>query len=253
MIRIEHLSAGYGKHMILNDLTLTIPDHSITAVIGPNGSGKSTLLKSFFQLADITSGEMYLNKESISSMRPKQLAQKICYLSQHHSLPSITVERLILHGRFPHLGYPRSYTNEDYEICEKSMAQAGILHLRNKNVSALSGGEQQKVFLAMAYSGQADILLFDEPTTYLDISCQIELLRTMSELRKDGKTILTVLHDMNYALKIADQLVVMNQGQIVACGTPDEIYHSHIIDEVFGISIQKIVDQNGNSHYVTDL
>lgn len=121
-----------------------------------------------------------------------------------------------------------------------------------KTASALARSKQ-KVFLAMAYSGQADILLFDEPTTYLDISCQIELLRTMSELRKDGKTILTVLHDMNYALKIADQLVVMNQGQIVACGTPDEIYHSHIIDEVFGISIQKIVDQNGNSHYVTDL
>lgn len=97
------------------------------------------------------------------------------------------------------------------------------------------------------------LILFDEPTTYLDISCQIELLRTMSELQKNGKTILTVLHDMNYALKIADQLVVMNQGQIVACGTPDEIYHSHIIDEVFGISIQRIVEQNGNSHYVTDL
>lgn len=253
MIKIEHLSAGYGKHMILKDLNLTIPEHSITVVIGPNGSGKSTLLKSFFKLADITNGDIYLNDTSILKMNAKQLARKMCYLSQHHSHPSISVERMVLHGRFPHLSYPRSYTSADYAICEKSMTQAGILDLKHKNVSSLSGGEMQKVFLAMAYAGEADILLFDEPTTFLDVSCQMNLLHAMSGLKRDGKTIITVLHDLNYALKISEQLVVMNKGQIVAYGTPDELFKSHIIDEVFGITMHKIQDSYGNFHYVTNL
>lgn len=253
MINLENLSAGYGKHIILDNLNLTIPDHSITTIIGPNGSGKSTLLKSFFHLADIMNGDISLDNTSILNIKPKQLAQKFCYLSQHHSHPSISVERMVLHGRFPHLDYPRSYSSEDYVICEKSMEQAGILHLKRKNMLSLSGGEIQKVFLAMAYAGQADILLFDEPTTYLDISCQIELLNAFSELRKNGKTIITVLHDLNYALKISDYLIVMNQGKVISFGTPDEIYKSHVIDKTFGISMLKIPDQFGNNHYVTNL
>lgn len=253
MIKIEHLTAGYGKHRILKDLTLTIPEHSITGIIGPNGSGKSTLLKSFFRLADITNGDISLNDISILKMNEKQLAKMMSYLSQHHAKPSISVERMVLHGRFPHLNYPRSYTSIDYAICEKAMAQAGILSLRNKNVSSLSGGEMQKVFLAMAYAKEAEIYLFDEPTTYLDVSCQINLLHAMTELKKEGKTIITVLHDLNYALNISEQLVVMDKGQIIAYGSPDEIYGSHIIDEVFGVSMQKLKDSYGNFHYVTTL
>lgn len=253
MIRLEHLSAGYGKHFIINNLNLTIPECSITAVIGPNGSGKTTLLKAFFQLAKIFTGEIYVNDTSISQMNEKQLAQKMCYLSQHHSPPNISVERMVLHGRFPHLSYPRCYTSEDYAICERSMAQAGILELKTKKVSSLSGGEMQKVFLAMAYAGQADILLFDEPTTFLDVSCQVELLHAMSSLRKEGKTILTVLHDLNYALKISDQLIVMEKGRIVAYASPDEIFKSNIIDGVFGITMHRLQDSYGNFHYVTDM
>lgn len=253
MIKIDHLSVGYGKQLILNDLNLIIPENSITAVIGPNGCGKSTLLKSFFHLADISTGDIYLNNTPISKMTTKELAQKMSYLSQHHSHPALCVERMVLHGRFAHLSSPRSYRKEDYMICEKSMEQAGILHLRNKNVSSLSGGEIQKVFLAMAYAGDAEILLFDEPTTYLDISCQLELLHAMFKLRSEGKTIVTVLHDLNYALKISDCLVVMNDGKIITSGTPDEIFQSNTLDEVFQISIHKVQDASGNVHYVTGL
>lgn len=128
-----------------------------------------------------------------------------------------------------------------------------VSYIYKKNVTALWGVETQKVFLAMAYAGQADILLFDEPTTYLDISCRIDLLNAFSELRKNGKTLITVLHDLNYALKISDYIIVMNQGKVISYGTPDEIFESHVIDKIFRISTPKILDQFDNSHYVTNL
>jgi iron complex transport system ATP-binding protein len=252
MIEFKHLSAGYGKDLIIQDIDLKIPSNTITTIIGPNGSGKSTLIKSFFNFCNIRNGDLMIDQQSILHIHSKELAKKVFYFSQHHNNPSITVAKMVLHGRFPHIHYPRTYTSSDLSICDEAMRRAGVFEFRNKMMSELSGGEQQKVYLAMVFAGQTDILLLDEPTTYLDITCQLELFHTMQSLKQEGRTILAVLHDINYALNLSDQIIVMNNGKVQAYGTPDDIYSSQILSQVFHIQLKKAIDQDGCSHYVFD-
>ena len=249
MLRFDRLSAGYGRRQVLYDIDARMPDGRITAVLGPNGSGKSTLIKSVAGLCRRLGGEVYLAERRVEEYSEKELARKIFYLAQSHPDSSIRTERLVLHGRFPHLSYPRHYSAEDYRCCESAMERTGITSLRDKRLNELSGGQRQKAYLAMALAGQADVLLFDEPTTYLDIQYQTDLFRLLGSLRDTGKTIVAVLHDLDYALRLADFILLLKEGELVMQGTPQEVWESGQIGEVFQVKSGRVADGEGRMHY----
>lgn len=252
MLKLSNICAGYNKNSIINNIDALFPQSSITSIIGPNGSGKSTLLKSIIGLCDINAGTILIDNKNITCDRAI-ISQSISYMAQSHSAPSLSVERTILHGRFPYLKYPRHYTEDDVELCRKVMKEVGIYDLRHKSAANLSGGELQKVYLAMALVRQCDIYIFDEPNSFLDIKYQLELLDCMKSLRHEGKTVITVLHDLNYAMQISDQIIVMNEGKVTASGTPDEIYDSKIIDKIFDMKCRKAVMEDGAVNYFMTL
>jgi ABC-type cobalamin/Fe3+-siderophores transport system ATPase subunit len=253
MLKLENITAGYNKVPVISDISIEFEQGRITTIIGPNGSGKSTLLKAIADLCDIWSGSLYLNGKSRKEIGRKEYARQLTYLSQSRQAGAITVSRMVLHGRFPHLSYPRHYTKEDFEHCRRAMERVGILPLRDKKVEELSGGQKQKVYLAMALAGDADTLLLDEPATYLDIRYQLELLEMMRQLKEQGKTVIAVLHDLNYAMHVSDRIVVLNNGRIVMQGTPQQIHESGIINEVFQINAGNVEGADGRKHYYFDL
>lgn len=240
MLEVKHISAGYSGKEVLHSVSLDAQAGQITAILGPNGCGKSTLLKSFCGIVSATSGHIMLDGQDLLALSQKQLAQKVSYLAQSRQIPDITVGRLVLHGRFPYLNYPRRYRQEDHLIAQKVMEQMNILELAETPLSQLSGGQQQKAYIAMALAQDTDIILMDEPTTYLDVSYQLQVLRQARTLANSGKHVLMVLHDLSHALETADQVVLMKDGAVVMQGTPEEVYKSGAIDEVFGIKLVRI-------------
>lgn len=249
MIKMEQVSAGYGKQVTIRGIDAEFRQGEMTVVVGPNGSGKSTLVKSIVGLNQILEGTIRIHGEDVKQLGSKRTAQMVSYLPQNRNLPSITAERMVLHGRFPYLSYPRRYSGEDERHVKEAMKRLGIWELRNREVARLSGGERQKVYLAMALAGDTEILILDEPTTYLDICCQIEFMKLLEELRNEGKTLVVILHDLNAALQQADQILVMQQGRVAGMGTPKDMVHSGILEEAFQIGIQCFCDEAGKNHY----
>lgn len=234
-ISIKNISAGYGNKAFLQNISQEIFLGETTVILGPNGCGKSTLLKCIARQLPLMKGEISLCGTDIQRIKPKDYAQQLSYLKQNREFPSISAESLVLHGRFPYLGFPRQYSEKDKRIAKEAMLKTGVWDLRHKLVSELSGGECQKVYLAMALAQSTEILLLDEPTTFLDIQVQLEFLSLLKALKKDGKTILLVLHDLNAALKISDRLLLMKEGAIVSDGKPEALLESGAIDQVFQI------------------
>ena len=192
MLEIKNLWAGYEERTVLKNLNLTIPEGKVTVILGPNGCGKSTFLKSLCGILNIESGQVILDGTDLLSQPPRQLAQSIAYLSQSRQIPDITAYRLVLHGRFPYLGYPRRYRKEDHAIARSVMEQMGVLELADTLMEKLSGGQRQKVYIAMALAQDTPVILLDEPTTYLDISHQLQLPLTplslpASEVKRNSK------------------------------------------------------------------
>lgn len=240
MLEIKNIHAGYFKKDVLHGVSLDAHTGQITAILGPNGCGKSTLLKSICGIIPVTSGQVLLNGENLSALPQNQIAQKIAYLSQSKQIPDITVKRLVLHGRFPYLSYPRRYRQEDYLAVKKVMEQMNISELSEIPLNQLSGGQQQKAYIAMALAQDTSIILLDEPTTYLDISHQLQILQQVRELANSGKYIIMVIHDLAYALETADQIVLMQEGLVVMQGTPEKIYETGLLDEIFNIKITRV-------------
>lgn len=241
MFEIKNLSAGYGKAPILQNVSLSCEYGTITTIIGVNGCGKSTLLKSAVGLTNIFSGEIKINGSSLLTMRENIRAQKISYLAQSKNVPDITVENLVLHGRFPYLSYPRKYRPCDRAAASEAMKKMGIHSLANRPLRELSGGMRQKVYIAMALCQETDVILMDEPTSYLDIDRQFKLADTMKNLANEGHTVLAVLHDIILALKISDRIAVMKNGTIVFTGTPEEILAKKIIPRIFHVDIIPVI------------
>lgn len=244
MISINNLTVAYKNSVVLHNINLQIESEKITTIIGPNGSGKSTLIKCLSKQLDPQNGDIAVAGKPINLYSPKEYAKRVSYLKQHRDIPMISVERLVLHGRFPHMGFPRKYTDEDRILAEKAMKQTGVWHLRHKDLCNISGGECQKVYLAMILAQNTDILLLDEPSTYLDIRYQIDLLHLLWDLRNEGKTIITVLHDINSAVQISDYVCVLNKGEKVFFGSPTEMVESQIINNVFGVQLTTIPVDN---------
>lgn len=249
MIEAKHLSAGYPGKPVLSDVSFTVPQGQITVILGPNGCGKSTLLKALCGILPADSGEITINVQNISALPPKALARQVAYLAQSRQVPDITARRMVLHGRFPYLGYPRRYSREDLAIAQAAMKQMGIESLADTPLSALSGGQRQKVYLAMALAQNTPVILLDEPTTYLDVAHQLQMMEHANYLCREGKTVVMVLHDLSMALQTAHRVILMDQGSIVLEGTAEKIFQSGCLDRVFGVKVRRVQTPGGWHYY----
>ena len=237
MLEIKDLSAGYARRTVITDINATFKKGSLISIIGPNGSGKSTLLKAITGIIPAMSGDVFLDSVPIMELTQKQRAQKIAYLPQGKNTPDMTVGRLVLHGRFPHISYPRHYTPRDREIALDAMKKTGVDRFAERPLLELSGGMRQNAFIAMALAQDTDFILLDEPTTYLDIKNQLELIKNLKNLTDSGKGIISVMHDLPLALSFSDEIIVINEGCIAKHGTPQAIYDSGVIKDVFKIEL----------------
>lgn len=249
MIEIRNLCAGYGEKEVLHQVNVVFCPGKVTALIGPNGCGKSTLLKSLVRINPHTSGQIYVHGTPIQELSSTQLARQVAYLPQSKKTPDISVLRMVLHGRFAHLSYPRRYRAEDMEIARKALRWAGMEHLAEENVSRLSGGMQQKVYIAMALAQDADTILMDEPTTYLDVAHQLKLMDMAKQLASEGKAVVMVLHDLSQALRTADEVVVLKDGVVLQEGTPDQVFASGNLQAAFGVKVDRHGVENGWHYY----
>ena len=252
MIELKNVCTGYDGKTVLHHVNVTFEPGKITVLVGPNGCGKSTLLKSIVRINPHSSGEVLIGGVSIQKMEQKQLARNVAYLAQNKKAPDISVMKMVLHGRFAHLSYPRKYRQKDIEIAKNALKWAGMEAESEKIVSKLSGGMQQKVYIAMALAQDADTILMDEPTTYLDVVHQLRLMEMARQLAKAGKAVVMVLHDLTQALQIADQVVVLKEGKIIAQGTSDEIYESGSLQRAFGVEVERVHTKSG-WHYLCSL
>lgn len=248
MLEIRNLQAGYPGIEVLHDISFTAQAGQITAILGPNGCGKSTLLKAVGGILPPNSGSIMLDGEALQALPQNRIAQKISYLPQNRQVPDITVGRLVLHGRFPYLRYPRRYRQEDYRIAEKAMEDLRILDLADRPMNRLSGGQQQKAYIAIAIAQDTDVILMDEPTTYLDVAHQLQVLQLARGLADAGKHVIMVIHDLSHALENADQVVLLQSGRIVGQGTPEEVYGCGMLEAVFGVQIHRFQSE-GRWHY----
>jgi len=245
MLELKKLSAGYPGRDVLRDVDLNFAPGRVTVLLGPNGCGKSTLLRAACGLLPVSGGEVLLDGIPLTDYRPQQIAQKIAYLPQSRSVPNITARRMVLHGRFPYLSYPRRYRREDYEAADRALEQVDALEIADCSVAELSGGQRQKVYLAMALAQDTETILMDEPTTYLDIRHQMEVMALARTLAQQGKAVVLVLHDLCLAMEIADEIVVLWDGRLQQAGTPEEVFASGVLNRVMGIALSRTRTEEG--------
>ena len=236
MVELRNLSAGYGTRQVISGIDLEFPAGKVTVLAGPNGCGKSTLLKSVAGMLDCE-GQILLNGEALQSLPPRQRARRVACLPQNRQVPEISVRRLVLHGRFPYLSYPRRYRPEDLAAAETAMTAMGMEDLAERSLTSLSGGQRQKVYIAMLLAQDTPVVLMDEPTTFLDIGHQLQLMGLARQLADRGKTVVLVLHDLPLALAHGDRLVLMKDGHVVMQGAPEDIFQSDAIRQVFGAAL----------------
>ena len=245
MVELQKLCAGYPGRAVLHDISLTVSSGEVLILTGPNGCGKSTLLKTLAGLLPPTQGQILLNGQNMAELRPRQQAQAVAYLPQSRPLPELTALQLVLHGRFPYLSYPRRYGPQDLELARQALAQMDAADLADRPLRGLSGGQRQKVYLAMLLAQDTPIALLDEPTTFLDISHQLQLLQLTRRLAETGKAVLAVLHDLPLAMEHADRIAVLHEGRLSAVGTPDTVFRSGCVDEVFGVRLRRFDAPDG--------
>ena len=247
MLELKNISAGYGNKTVLDSVTSSFEKGKLTSIIGINGCGKSTLLKAILGILPPSSGEIVIDGSNVRELSRNDIAKKIAYLAQGKNTPDMTVEQMVLHGRFPYLSYPRRYKEIDREIARKAMGTVGISHLADKPLYELSGGMRQTTYIAMALAQDTDYILLDEPTTHLDIAHQLDLMRILRGLADSGKGIITVMHDLPLTFDVSDELAVIHNGTIAAKATPGDICHSSIIKDIFDVCIKRM--ENGQFYY----
>ncbi|WP_166267414.1 ABC transporter ATP-binding protein [Marinobacter caseinilyticus] len=237
MLRTEHLSLAYGDKPVVDNVSLAIPEGGITCLLGPNGSGKSTLLKSFAGLLPPRSGQVFLDNRPVAQWDRRRLALRLAMLPQKPIVPvGIRVRDLIALGRFPHRKWWQRNLTTDDNVTIDAMAMTGVSDLAERPVEALSGGQQQRVWIAMALAQETDILLLDEPTTFLDWGYQLEVLELLSTLnRQHGLTVVMSLHDLNQAAQFADRVAVLADGQLDTIGSPAKVITESLVKRVFRV------------------
>ncbi|MGW5108535.1 ABC transporter ATP-binding protein [Nocardia sp. NPDC004123] len=240
----EDITLGYGERIIVDGLSVQIEPGLITTVIGPNGCGKSTLLRSLGRLLRPRSGRVLLDGKAISTMKTKDIARIVGMLPQTPVAPEgLTVADLVARGRHPHQSWLRQWSADDEAEVTAALEQTGIAELAGRTLDELSGGQRQRAWISMALAQGTDILLLDEPTTYLDLAHSLEVLDLVDRLHDDlGRTVVMVLHDLNLAIRYSDRLIVMHAGRIVAQGVPADIIDAELLRAVFGLRAEVLED-----------
>lgn len=249
MIELKNLSVGYPGRQVLTGVDLTFAPGEVTVLLGPNGSGKTTLMRTILGLQPMLSGTILVDGVSADALSLKERARKMSYLAQSRTVPNITVERMVLHGRFPYLSYPRRYRAEDYASVAQAMERAGISDLAHRPLTHLSGGQRQRVYLAMTLAQDTPYVFFDEPTTYLDVARQLDVMETAHLLAQRGKSVTLVIHDLCLALRTAHRVVVLDEGRIRAAGTPQEVFENGVLREVFRVELRRVETSQGYRYY----
>ena len=252
MIEVKNIEFAYEKNKsFIENLNVNIEEGKVTTILGPNGSGKSTLLGIICGLNKISNGEVWINNKNIKKLSYRDLAKEIATVHQQNSVPEdITVEELVSYGRTPYRKYYRGNDEEDNNIVEWAIEKTGLQGLKNKAVMSMSGGERQRVFIAMALAQKSKVLFLDEPTTYLDIYHQIEILELVKELNEEyNLTVVMVLHDINQAIIYSDNIIVMKKGKVIDCGKSNEVINMKLLNEVYNIG-GFIQEHQGEKYFI---
>ena len=249
MIELHKLAAGYPERRVLERVSLQFPDGQITVLAGPNASGKTTLLRTILGLEPRLEGEIFLDGTAQTDLTARELALRVSYLPQSRPVPNIAAGRMVLHGRFPYLGYPRRYRPEDWAMAKAALREAGAEELERQLMSRLSGGQRQRVYLAMLLAQDTRNVLLDEPTTYLDVAHQFRLLSCARRLADRGRAVVLVLHDLCQALRWADRLAVLDGGRLQMADSPEKVFASGVLDRVFGVEVRRFQTPNGWQYY----
>lgn len=253
-LRARNITVGYGPRIIIEGLDIDIPEGELTVIVGPNACGKSTLLRALARMLPVTVGTVDLDGKPIGRQNPKAVARRLGLLPQNPIAPDgIVVEDLVGRGRYPHQGVLRQWSDADERAVENALDRAKVSDLADRNVGELSGGQRQRVWIAMALAQETPLLLLDEPTTYLDIAHQVEVLNLARSLQCDGFTVVVVLHELNLAFRYATNLVVMRDGAIVAQGEVNDVVTAELIEQVYGLPCQLITDPNVDRPLVVPL
>lgn len=247
VLEAQNISVRLGGKDILKDISLRVPHGKITAIIGPNGSGKSTLLKAMARIIPSYVGNILLDDVNLKSFTSKIIAQKIAILTQAPEAPSdLTVRDLVELGRFPYRSWLRKETTEDLKSVQWAMEETNLIPFSERLVNTLSGGERQRAWIAMALAQKPSVLLLDEPTTYLDIAHQLEVMTLLRKLNVEtGITVMMVLHDLNHAYQYSDYVAVIKSGELFASGLTNEIISEQLMQEIFQVQVDMLEASNG--------
>lgn len=248
MIQVQNLSFSYGKQQILKNISLELEAGKLYAVIGVNGSGKTTLIHALARLYS-AEGILTLDGENYQRIPRRQFAQKVALLPQERNIPEISVFELVSSGRYPYLDLSKRLGENDIAIVETAMRETNTEKIAQKSIKRISGGERQRAYIAMLMAQDTPYLLLDEPTTHLDISCAFEVMELLCKLRDAGKCIVTVIHDLSLALKYADELIALSNGEVISKSTPKEAVERGVPERVFGVSCHA-VPLDGEEYYV---
>ena len=236
MIELKALHAAYDGDEILHGIDARFPKGQVSVLCGPNGCGKSTTVKALLRLVPVVRGEITVDGKRLSDFSQKELAQRVAYVPQSRNVPDITVYHLAMHGRFPYLSYPRRYRKEDHAHVHDALRRLDLLSLAQRKLESLSGGQRQKAYMAMALAQDTDVIVLDEPTNFLDIRSQYELIANVRTLTGMGKTVVMILHDFELILHCADHVVLLGDGRVRAAGSARDVLESDAARETFGVT-----------------
>ncbi len=237
VIKAESIKVGYENLIVIDDLSVSIKKHAITTIIGENGCGKSTLLKTIGRVLRPKQGDVYVEDLNVHKTNTKKIAQIIGMLPQSPKAPmGLSVCEIVEYGRFPHKKRNGKLDATDHEIIDWALEQTNLLEFKDRNINALSGGQRQRVWIAMVLAQQTDIILLDEPTTYLDMAYQLEVLQLVKQLNQEKNiTVVMVLHDINQASRFSDELIVLKKGSVIAQGNPVDVMNNTTLKRAFNI------------------
>ncbi|MCR4944731.1 MAG: ABC transporter ATP-binding protein [Clostridium sp.] len=245
-ISVKNLRVGYEKNIIIPDMNLSIPKGKVSIIIGGNGCGKSTLLKTISRINKPVSGEIFINNKNIKGEKEKDIAKEVAFLPQGPVAPAgITVKELVSFGRFPHQKMIGGLTDHDKEVIEWAIKETGLSEFADRQIENLSGGQRQRAWIAMTLAQETEIIMLDEPTTYLDMSYQLEVLEILQKLNRDKKiTVVIVLHELNNACRFADNIIGLKKGTLVCEGRPIDVITKDTLKEIYGIDAYLVKSQD---------